>query len=462
MSGPLAGIRIVDLTTMISGPFATMLLGDQGADVVKIERPDGGDQMRRFGRRSGALTAPFVNNNRGKRSVAVDLKRPEGAEVVKRIASTADVFVQNFRPGVVARLGLAEEVLRDLNPRLVYVSISGFGGKGPLAHKPAYDPIFQAASGLASIQGASDSARPRMVRAMLPDKIAALNAAQAVSTALYAREKTGLGQHVELSMLDAVLSFLWSGEMDGHTFLEHQAEGPEESSPFDLIYETGDGYICVATVTSAQWVGFANATGNSHWLQDPRFATSEAREAHRTERLELMQEVLRTRPTDEWNRAAGAGGRALQQNPHPPGDRPPSASRRERIAGGVPASRRGRDPAGARPREVRPDPDVPRPHAADARRAYRRGAVRSGLLRAGDRGAQGGRGRRLIDARHAGRGAGPAPAPLPRDGKASRPRPARPPLPGRGPVAAGGQNLSHQGRTSSSSVQAERSWQCSA
>ena len=300
MSGPLAGIRIVDLTTMISGPFATMLLGDQGADVVKIERPDGGDQMRRFGRRSGALTAPFVNNNRGKRSVAVDLKRPEGAEVVKRIASTADVFVQNFRPGVVARLGLAEEVLRDLNPRLVYVSISGFGGKGPLAHKPAYDPIFQAASGLASIQGASDSARPRMVRAMLPDKIAALNAAQAVSTALYAREKTGLGQHVELSMLDAVLSFLWSGEMDGHTFLEHQAEGPEESSPFDLIYESGDGYICVATVTSAQWVGFANATGNSHWLQDPRFATSEAREAHRTERLELMQEVLRTRPTDEW------------------------------------------------------------------------------------------------------------------------------------------------------------------
>ena len=301
MTGPLAGIRIVDLTTMISGPFATMLLGDQGADVIKIERPDGGDQMRRFGRRSGALTAPFVNNNRGKRSVAVDLKRPEGVEVVKRIASTADVFVQNFRPGVVARLGLAEEVLRDLNPRLVYVSISGFGDKGPLAHKPAYDPIFQAASGLASIQGASDSARPRMVRAMLPDKIAALNAAQAVSTALYVREKTGgQGQHVKLSMLDAVLSFLWSGEMDGHTFLENQAEGPEESSPFDLIYETGDGYVCVATVTSAQWVGFANATGNSHWLQDPRFATSEAREAHRTERLELMQEVLRTRPTDEW------------------------------------------------------------------------------------------------------------------------------------------------------------------
>ena len=300
MTGPLTGIRIVDLTTMISGPFATMLLGDQGADVIKIERVDGGDQMRRFGRRSGTLTAPFVNNNRSKRSVAVDLKRPEGIEVVKRLLSGADVFVQNFRPGVVARLGLGEEVARALNPRLVYVSISGFGDKGPLAHKPAYDPIFQAASGLASVQGASDTARPRMVRAMLPDKIAALNAAQAVSTALYAREKTGRGQHIKLSMLDAVLSFLWSGEMDGHTFLDNQVEGPEEFSPFDLIFETRDGYICVATVTSAQWVGFANATGNSQWLQDPRFATSEAREAHRTERLDLMQEVLRTRPTGEW------------------------------------------------------------------------------------------------------------------------------------------------------------------
>ena len=300
MNGPLDGIRIVDLTTMISGPFATMLLGDQGADVIKIERADTGDQMRLFGRRSGTLTAPFVNNNRSKRSVAVDLERDEGVAVVKRIVSTADVFVQNFRPGVVARLGLAEGAVRGLNPRLIYVSISGFGDTGPLAHKPAYDPIFQATSGLASIQGGSDSARPRMVRATLPDKIAALNAAQAISTALYAREKTGLGQHVKLSMLDAVLSFLWSGEMDGHTFLENPAEGPEEFSPFDLIYETSDGYICVATVTTAQWIAFANATGHSEWLQDPRFATSQDREAHRTERLESMQQVLRTRSTDEW------------------------------------------------------------------------------------------------------------------------------------------------------------------
>ncbi len=300
MTGPLDGIRIVDLTTMISGPFATMLLGDQGADVIKIERPDGGDQMRRYGRKAGKLTAPFVNNNRSKRSVAVDLKSADGVEVVKRLAADADVMVQNFRPGVVDRLGAGAEAMLKLNPRLIFVSISGFGDKGPLADKPAYDPVFQAASGLASIQGVSDLARPRMIRAMLPDKLAALNAAQAVTAALYAREKTGQGQHIKLSMLDSVMSFLWSGEMDGHTFLDNLVEGPEEFSPFDLIYETSDGYICVATVTNNQWVGFANAVGHSEWLQDPRFATSEAREQHRTERLELMQEALRAGMTDDW------------------------------------------------------------------------------------------------------------------------------------------------------------------
>ena len=164
MTGPLAGIRIADLTTMISGPFATMLLGDQGADVIKIERADGGDQMRRFGRRSGTLTAPFVNNNRSKRSVAVDLKRADGVEVVKRIVSTADVFVQNFRPDVVAKLGLAEEVVRDLNPRLIYVSISGFGDRGPLAHKPAYDPIWSCPVSVDSEGGASAGGAVRRMR----------------------------------------------------------------------------------------------------------------------------------------------------------------------------------------------------------------------------------------------------------------------------------------------------------
>ena len=300
MPGPLDGVRIIDLTTMISGPFATMLLGDQGADVIKIERPDGGDQMRRYGSRSGDLTAPFINNNRNKRSVAVDLKAPEGVEVVRRLCREADVLVQNFRPGVVEKLGLGEADMRAVRPDLIYVSISGFGERGPLAHKPAYDPIIQAVTGLASIQGGSDEARPRMVRAMLPDKLAALTVAQAVSSALYVRATTGEGQHVRLSMLDAVLGFLWSGEMDGHTFVGREAQGPEGFSPFDLVFETGDGYVCVATVTDDQFTGFARAVGHPEWLEDDRFATPAAREQNRTERLELMQDALRTGTTAEW------------------------------------------------------------------------------------------------------------------------------------------------------------------
>lgn len=300
MPGPLDGVRIIDLTSMISGPFATMLLGDQGADVIKIERPGSGDQMRLYGERSGGLTAPFLNNNRNKRSVVVDLKSPQGIEVVKRLASTADVVVQNFRPGVVEKLGVDEHALRKVRDDLIYVSVSGFGEQGPLANKPAYDPIIQAVSGLASLQGGSDDARPRMIRALLPDKLAALAVAQGVASALYARAVTGEGQHVRISMLEVVLSFLWSAEMDGHTFVGQQKDGPEAYSSYDMIYQTTDGYICVATVTDDQFCRFAEAADRTEWLEDPRFCTSDSRERHRDARLELMQQVIKTASTAEW------------------------------------------------------------------------------------------------------------------------------------------------------------------
>jgi crotonobetainyl-CoA:carnitine CoA-transferase CaiB-like acyl-CoA transferase len=300
MPGPLDGVRIIDLTSMIAGPFATMLLGDQGADVIKIERPESGDQMRLYGERSGGLTAPFLNNNRNKRSVAVDLKSPQGVEVVKRLTVGADVVVQNFRPGVVEKLGVDEAALRKVRGDLIYVSVSGFGEAGPLAQKPAYDPIIQAVSGLASLQGGSDDARPRMIRALLPDKLAALAVAQGVSSALYARSVTGEGQHVRISMLEVVLSFLWSAEMDGHTFVGQESQGPEGVSPYDMIYETADGYICVATVTDDQFCRFAKAVGRTEWLNDPRFSTSDGRERNRDARLELMQQALKTGSTAEW------------------------------------------------------------------------------------------------------------------------------------------------------------------
>jgi len=300
MPGPLDGVRIIDLTTMVAGPYATMLLGDQGADVIKIERPVRGDQMRLYGEGSGGLTAPFLNNNRNKRSVVVDLKSPQGVEVVKRLAADADVVVQNFRPGVVEKLGIDETALRKVRSDLIYVSVSGFGEVGPLAKKPAYDPIIQAVSGLASLQGGADEARPRMIRALVPDKITALTVAQGVTAALYARAMTGEGQHLRLSMLEVVLSFLWAHEMDGHTFVGQQQDGPEGLSPYDMIYETADGYICVATVTDDQFCRFARAADRTEWLEDPRFSTSDARERHRDVRLELMQQVIKTAPTGEW------------------------------------------------------------------------------------------------------------------------------------------------------------------
>ena len=233
---------------------------------------------RQYGESSGGVSAPFLNNNRNKRSVAVDLKTPEGVEVVKRLVASADVVVQNFRPGVVERLGLDEPALRKVRSDLIYVSVSGFGETGPLAEKPAYDPVIQSLSGLASLQGVSDESRPRMIRALVPDKLTALTAAQGVAAALYARAMTGEGQHLRLSMLEVVMTFLWSHEMDNHTFADHAWDGPESFSSFDMIYETSDGYICVATITDDQFRRFAHAVDRAEWLEDPRFGNSSERE----------------------------------------------------------------------------------------------------------------------------------------------------------------------------------------
>ena len=184
MPGPLSGYRILDLTSNVSGPLATMILGDQGADVIKVEAPDGGDATRAGGNRRAGFTASFVNNNRNKRSIVLDLKKPAAVQALLRIAAGADVFVQNFRPGVAERLGVGEEAVRDARSDIVYVSISGFGEKGPYAAKPAYDPVIQGFSGLATVQAGSDETRPRLLRTILPDKLTAITASQAITAAL--------------------------------------------------------------------------------------------------------------------------------------------------------------------------------------------------------------------------------------------------------------------------------------
>lgn len=299
MAGPLSGFRILDLSAVISGPFGTMILADQGADVIKVE-PTGGDFTRAAGNRMNGMSASFLNNNRNKRSIAVDLKAPGGIDLIKRLAKDADVMVQNFRPGVMERLGLGEDAIRQVRPDIVYVSLSGFGENGPFAGKPVYDPIIQALSGLASVQGGSDEQRPRLLRTILPDKLTAITASQAITAALLARERTGEGQHVRLSMLDAVVAFLWSSDMGGQTYVGKDVSQQRAASFIDLIYETKDGYMSVAVMTNPQWKALADVAGHPEWLDDPRFATTELRDLNINDRLELIQSVLVERTTDEW------------------------------------------------------------------------------------------------------------------------------------------------------------------
>ena len=300
MPGPLHGVRVVDFTTMIAGPYGTMILADQGADVVKVEAPLRSDHARRAGYGQRHFSAAFVNNNRNKRSVAVDAKTAAGREVVLDLAASADVFVQNFRPGVMTRLGLDYDDVRRVRPNIVYVSLSGWGEAGPFAHKPVYDPIIQALSGLASVQAGSDAARPRLVRTILPDKLTGVTAAQAVCAALFARERTGEGQHVRLSMLDSVVAFLWSSDMAGQTFVGKEVDVAAAATFIDLIYETAHGHISVSVMTNDQWRGLCDAVGHPEWLEDERFKTPAGRDHNANARLELTQQALLGKSAAEW------------------------------------------------------------------------------------------------------------------------------------------------------------------
>ena len=297
---PLEGIRIIDLTSMLSGPWATMILADQGADVIKVEEPRQGDHTRSYGNRRNGFSASFLNLNRNKRSVAIDLKTPEGVELVKRLAATADVLVQNFRPGVVERLGIDEAAIRAVAPGIVYVSINGFGENGPYARKPVYDPIVQAFSGLTTVQAGSDERRPRLIRTVLPDKLTAVTAAQAIAAALVGRLKTGKGQHVRLSMLDAVLAFLWASDMGAQTYVGETVSQRTAASFIDLIYETAER-LHDRGRDDQQGMGGADAgAGAPEWLEDPRFTTPALRDQNIDARLQMTQDVLKTRTTEEW------------------------------------------------------------------------------------------------------------------------------------------------------------------
>jgi crotonobetainyl-CoA:carnitine CoA-transferase CaiB-like acyl-CoA transferase len=302
MTGPLSGVRVIDLTSVVSGPFATMFLADQGADVVKVE-PLGGDITRRSRQSvdpTGQFSALFISTNRGKRSIAVDLKQPPGLEIVRRLAGRADVLVQNFRPQVMERLGLGEPALRALNPRLIYVSISGAGDSGPYAEKRVYDPIVQGLSGFADVQADAKTRRPQMIRTIVADKTTSVVTAQAVASALYAREKTGQGQHIKIAMLDVMIAYLWPEAMMQYTVVGQEANAADPIARPDLIFKTLDGYMTAGTISDSEWQGFCRAAEAPELIEDKRFSTPGARTANANERILLMGEILACRTTADW------------------------------------------------------------------------------------------------------------------------------------------------------------------
>jgi crotonobetainyl-CoA:carnitine CoA-transferase CaiB-like acyl-CoA transferase len=297
MAGPLQGIKVIDLTTVISGPVCTMLLADQGADVVKIEPPTG--DIARLTAGDSQFAPMFISSNRGKRSIALDLKQPAALDATRRMIAGADVLVQNFHPGTMERLGLDEPAMRTLNRGLIYVSISGVGETGTYVKKRVYDPVIQSLSGLADVQADQETGRPRMIRTIVADKTTAVHAAQAICAALVARARTGEGQHIRLSMLDTMIAFLWPEAMTRYTIVGRE-NAPQPAPRPDLIFRTLDGYITVGSLSDSEWRGLCGVIGRPEWIDDPRFRTPGARSVNAAERLRLVSEILAEGHSQDW------------------------------------------------------------------------------------------------------------------------------------------------------------------
>ena len=296
--GPLNGLKVVDLTSMVSGPVAAMMLADQGASVIKVE-PLHGEQMRHLGPPVNGLPPTFFSCNRGKESIALDLKSESGKTVLWQLIEEADVLLQNFRPGAMERMGFGEDAVRAKNDGIIYVSISGFGELGPYADQRVYDPVIQALSGATDIQANRTTRDPEMFRVIIADKVASLTAAQAISSALYHRAKTGEGQHIKLSMLDAMLAFFWPEGMGGLTFAENEFDPSIGSGSMDLIYPTQDGFITAGVISDKEWVGMCRALDREDLIDDERFATARARGQNGPERKEITLNEIAKWPTEE-------------------------------------------------------------------------------------------------------------------------------------------------------------------
>ena len=297
--GPLSGITVIDLTAMISGPVCTMMLGDQGADVIKVE-PLTGELTRKVGKQKNGMTTSFLCANRSKRSITLNLKDKKGINILKKLIKNADVLVQNFRPGTMKRMGLNYEEVKKINKEIIYVSISGFGEKGPYANHRVYDPVIQALSGLADIQRDQKTNFPKMVRTIIPDKTTGMAAAQAISSALFYKERYGKGQHIKLAMLDVMVAYLWPEGSASLSFIGEEGDPSDGQMGLDLVFETKDSkYITAGAVTDKEWLGMCEALERKNLLNDPRFNTPRARFENKTERRLLIAEEIKKHNAEE-------------------------------------------------------------------------------------------------------------------------------------------------------------------
>jgi crotonobetainyl-CoA:carnitine CoA-transferase CaiB-like acyl-CoA transferase len=301
--GPLAGLRIVDLTTVIMGPYATQILADYGADVIKVESPEGDVMRTSLPARSPGMGSIYLQVNRNKRSIVLDLKREAGRDVLLRLCRTADVVISNIRPAAMRRLRLADADLRAVNPRLINVSLVGYGQDGPYARKPAYDDLMQGISGVATLFVAAGGEEPRYVPLTMCDQIVGLNAVHVVLAAVIERDRTGQGQSVELPMFETMAQFVLSNHLAGRSF-----EPPVGKAGYNRLltadrrpYRTRDGYVCVLIYLDKHWRGFMDAIGRGDQLKsDPRLATQTARARHFDVAYAMVTEVMRERTTAEW------------------------------------------------------------------------------------------------------------------------------------------------------------------
>lgn len=284
VTGTLAGIRVIDLTNVYSGPIAASILGDQGADVIKVEAPSGDMQRGPFRFVRNGLDGQFAMNNRNKRSIVVDLTREEGKSVLRSLIRDADVLMENYRPDVMTKFGFSFEEVHKLNPKLVYASINGYGSEGPYAGQRVYDAVIQAASGIATLQADRESGRPQMINSLICDKLTSLTAAQSICSALLAQERHGIGQHVQVAMIDAALYFMWPDGMGNEHFLPDAELGDVARFPdgnhAHMLKETSDGYLATMPVQPREIAALVKAMGITEALGDDGMLLPPDQRAH--------------------------------------------------------------------------------------------------------------------------------------------------------------------------------------